>query len=75
MRLLYSGAAECSLDKQGRILIPPSLRNSISLDGEVVVVGILNKIEIWNKEIWETFLSESKEKFEDIAEELSELGF
>lgn len=75
MRLLYSGAAECSLDKQGRILIPPSLRNSISLDGEVVVVGILNKIEIWNKEMWGSFLEESKEKFEDIAEELSELGF
>lgn len=75
MRLLYSGAAECSLDKQGRILIPPSLRNSISLDGEVVVVGILNKIEIWNREMWNSFLEESKEKFEDIAEELSELGF
>lgn len=75
MRLLYSSAAECSTDKQGRILIPSSLRESISLDAEAVIIGILNKMEIWSKNMWNSFLEESKEKFEDIAEGLSELGF
>ncbi|HUU50181.1 MAG TPA: division/cell wall cluster transcriptional repressor MraZ [Nitrospinota bacterium] len=75
MRLLYSGAAECSTDKQGRILIPSYLRESISLDAEAVIIGILNKMEIWSKNMWDSFFEESKEKFEDIAEGLSELGF
>ena len=75
MRLLYSFAAECNLDKQGRILIPAPLRESVSLDGEAAVVGMSNKIEIWNRKMWDSFLSENKEKYEDIAEGLSELGF
>jgi MraZ protein len=75
MRLLYSFAAECNLDKQGRILIPAPLRESVSLDGEAAVIGMSNKIEIWNRNIWDSFLKENKEKYEDIAEGLSELGF
>ncbi|MGA1846309.1 division/cell wall cluster transcriptional repressor MraZ [Deferribacter abyssi] len=53
MRKLFSTAEDCVLDKLGRILIPPHLRENIGLNGECVIVGMMNKIEIWPKEIWE----------------------
>jgi len=69
-RSLFSGAAQCDLDKQGRIMIPPPLRDHAKLDGEVVVVGVFNRVEIWNKSLWTEYQTESSEKFEDIAEQL-----
>jgi len=72
-RSLFSGAAECDVDKQGRIMIPASLRNHAKLDGEVVVVGVFNRIEIWNKSLWAEYQTESSENFEDIAEQLWDL--
>ena len=51
-RFLFASASDVSPDKQGRILIPPRLREYASLDGEVVVAGLNNYIEIWNKDAW-----------------------
>lgn len=62
LRYLYSTAEDCVIDKQGRILIPPHLRESIHLKNECVIIGLRNKIEIWPKEKWE-------EKYEKIAVE------
>jgi MraZ protein len=46
-RFFIGGAKDCELDKQGRILIPPDLREFAKIDGEIRLVGIGNKIEIW----------------------------
>ncbi len=73
VRYFFSGATECPLDRQGRILIPPSLREFAGLEKEVVLCGLANRIEIWSKEKWDAFLSESKDNFEEIAAKLSEL--
>jgi len=60
MRFFYSGATESQLDKQGRILIPLALRQYAGLKKEVVIIGVSNRIEIWNKKRWEDFIAESK---------------
>ena len=52
-RYFMAGAAPCDVDKQGRVLIPSSLREKVGLDKDVVFVGVMSKIEIWSKERWE----------------------
>ena len=47
-RMTFSNAAECEVDKQGRILVPNSLREYAGLDREVTLVGVDNRIEIWD---------------------------
>jgi MraZ protein len=73
VRYFFSGASECPLDRQGRILIPPTLREFAGLEKEVVLTGVANKIEIWSKERWGAFLSDSQENFEEIAAKLADL--
>jgi len=52
LRFLYSRAMPCTLDKQGRILVPPPLRDYAELNGETCLIGMDHKIEIWNVERW-----------------------
>jgi len=53
LRLAFSGASEATLDKQGRIHIPPFLRTYAGLDGECVIVGVGDYVEIWSREGWD----------------------
>ena len=58
LRIFASGAAPCEMDKQGRVVVPPTLREFAKLDGEkteVVVVGALSKIEVWNAALWREY--------------------
>ena len=75
MRFFYSSAIECTLDKQGRILIPQTLREYAALDKEIVLVGQLKKIEIWSKKRWSEQIAKAHEEFDRISDVLSELGF
>ncbi|KJG10486.1 cell division protein MraZ [Photobacterium kishitanii] len=52
-RLLLGHASECELDAQGRILIPPTLRQYAQLANKIMVVGQLNKFEIWSTPLWQ----------------------
>ncbi len=52
LRFLYSGAGEAVPDKQGRILIPPPLREHAGLERDVVVIGVGGHAEIWDAEAW-----------------------
>ncbi|MCE7794710.1 division/cell wall cluster transcriptional repressor MraZ [Salipaludibacillus sp. CUR1] len=67
-RFFFSGAAECELDKQGRVNIASTLRSYAALDKECVVIGVSNRVEIWSKAIWEDYFAESEESFAEIAE-------
>jgi MraZ protein len=71
-RLFFTGAAEVSCDAQGRILIPNYLKDFAGIKREVMVVGVSNRIEIWNMEKWQNFFDTSKDDFEQIAEKLLE---
>lgn len=73
-RVFVSGAAECPLDKQGRIIIPPTLRDYGGLKKEVVFVGMTKRIEIWSKERWEAVFSESQTLIEAATDDLADLG-
>jgi len=69
-REFFSSAAPCELDKQGRIMIPGKLRKYAALDGDVTVMGVLNRIEIWNRARWNEYHMVSSTQFEDTAEHL-----
>jgi MraZ protein len=62
------------MDKQGRILVPATLRKYAKIDKELIFVGMLNKFEIWSKELWDKELEKARENFEDISESLAEFG-
>lgn len=74
-RLLYSGT-EGPLDKQGRLLVPPSLRSFAGLaeNEPVIVVGVKNRIELWNQERWNSMTADLGERGTEFAAALSELG-
>jgi MraZ protein len=73
-RFFISGAAECPIDKLGRILIPPTLRDYAQLEKNVVFTGMLRKFEIWSKERWLEEIKRSEVDFEGMGEALAELG-
>lgn len=66
-RLLLSRACDCGLDSQGRILVPASLRAAAGLEREAVVIGTLNRFEVWSPLIWEQFLSDSERLLEGLS--------
>jgi len=74
-RFMLGSAVEGVLDKQGRVLIPPSLREFASLEKEVVLVGVLDKVEIWDKAKWDASNAEVEENIEDITSNMEELGW
>jgi len=71
-RLYFSGAVEMLPDRQGRILVPQYLKDFAEIKRDVVVVGVSSRVEIWSKDKWEEFYSNSKQSFEQIAEKLVE---
>lgn len=74
IRLFFSGAVEVELDKQGRILIPPVLREYARIEKEVVIIGVSNRAEIWSASEWEAYSKEAEDSYEEIAENMVELG-
>ena len=65
-RVFIGSASECGCDTQGRILIPPRLREHANLEGKAVIAGTLDKIEIWNTERYEEDISGTLEHLEEI---------
>jgi MraZ protein len=66
-RLLLSRATDCEVDVQGRILLPPALREAVGLGRDAVVVGVLNRFEIWSPESWDAFVRESERLLDDVS--------
>lgn len=60
LRRVIASVLECEIDKQGRVLIPASLREDAGINGEVVIVGQLDKIELWEKTEWDAVTDPSK---------------
>ena len=69
-RFYFSGAAELTCDRQGRILVPGYLKEYAGIKRDVVLVGVSNRVEIWDKEEWKKFYEQFKENYEQIAEKL-----
>ena len=73
-RFFLGSAVEGEIDKQGRVLLSSSLRTYANLEKEVVLAGVLDKVEIWSKDAWEDRTAEVEENIEDIASDMEDLG-
>lgn len=71
-RFFVAGATTCELDKQGRILVPGTLREFAGLDKEVVLTGNLAKIEVWSKEKWAE--NNNYDDMDSIAASMQDMG-
>ena len=70
-RFFFSGAAEAELDKQGRVMLPAHLIEHAGLGREVVVIGVNDRIEIWDRAAWRKELAEVEGRAEHVAERLA----
>jgi MraZ protein len=70
LRVFLSGASDEAPDKQGRITIPPGLRQYAGLDRECTVIGAGSRVEIWDATAWDTYLQATEQAFSDQAEEV-----
>ena len=70
LRVFLSGAVDQEPDKQGRVVIPPMLRDYAGLGSDVVVIGVGTRAEIWNREAWEAYLAEQEQGYADIADDV-----
>ncbi len=72
LRFFYSSAADCAIDKLGRILIPQTLRDYAKFERDVFLVGAFEHIEIWSKAVWTKAEAEASQ--DDIVNTLERLG-
>lgn len=67
-RLFFSQAASTTLDRQGRLRIPTALVQWAKLEGEVVLLGVQDHVELWNRGAWEQYSAERRDRYDQIAE-------
>lgn len=73
VRFFMSGAVECTTDKQGRILIPASLRVYSEIEKDIVFIGMSNRIEVWSFNKWQSYNNEEID-MELLASQMEDLG-
>jgi len=73
-RLLVSGAVECPIDGQGRILVPPHLREHAGLQREVMIAGVGRRIEIWDRSRFDEELDRIRARGHEVSSIAAELG-
>lgn len=73
IRFFMSGAAECDLDKQGRVVLPASLREYAGISQECVVIGVGARMEIWDQQKWTSYAADAADSFGDLASGLMDL--
>ncbi len=69
-RMLAAGATDEVPDRQGRVMIPPQLREYAHLDKEIVVVGAISRVEVWDAATWSEYSTEQEAAFADMNEEV-----
>ncbi len=75
-RLFFSmSSSVVTCDKQGRIIIPQTHKSYANLTKDVVIVGVMDKIEIWDSKLWDEFEQDNGQNFEKDAEDLFQLGY
>jgi MraZ protein len=75
-RIFVGGAHDCKCDKQGRVLIPPTLKHYAQLEKEIVLVGVLDRFEIWSRQNWEREEGQMEQDLsdDDARLEVAQLG-
>jgi MraZ protein len=67
-------ASECQVDRQGRIVVPPTLRKHAGLNGEVVIIGLNDHLEMWGRDRWDKLTTRLVAEGSNISEQMAELG-
>jgi MraZ protein len=73
-RFMLGSAMDVELDKQGRVIIPDYLRQYANLTKKVVVVGLYDRMEIWDEDKWTHYKQNIEKEGSDISEQIAELG-
>lgn len=73
-RVFISAATECPIDKQGRIVIPPTLREYAALEKDIILVGMTKRIEIWARDRWLSEFEKSQKQISTKSYNLADLG-
>ncbi len=73
-RVFISAAVECPIDKQGRIIIPASLRDYAGMSRDVIIVGMTKRFEIWAKDRWDLVFNDAQSTLENLGSRLADLG-
>jgi MraZ protein len=73
-RMFFSGAVEVAPDKQGRFIIPQYLKDFAGIKKDAIVIGVSNRIEIWQTQSWQEFYNKTSVDFEKTAENMMNLG-
>ena len=73
-RRVIASAQECSIDKQGRILIPAALREDAGIKDDIVIAGLVEKIELWDRNEWNVVIDPSRFDRRTVEERLASLG-
>ena len=74
VRFFFAGAVECEIDKQGRTLIPPMLREYAGLSKDIVIIGVSNRVEIWSQDKWDSYSEAEDLEADELAEKMAMLG-
>ena len=74
VRFLSGGATPCEFDKQGRILLPATLRKFAGIEKDVILAGLPNRIEVWSEQKWNENNNYEEIDMDEIAGHLTELG-
>lgn len=74
IRALVTSVVDCPVDKQGRILLPPKTRTDAGIDKDVVLAGVLQHFEIWDKDAWEREFADMHAAFADYEEIMTAVG-
>ncbi len=74
VRAFTASKGESEIDKQGRVVLPPLLRETAKLEREVVLVGALNRIEVWDRDRWKEARTTAAQSMRSIAQDLADRG-
>lgn len=69
-RMFFSGAVDVVPDRQGRFIVPSYLKDYALIKRDTIIIGVANRIEIWNTDAWREFYANSKNSFEETAEKM-----
>ena len=72
-RMFFSGAVDVIPDRQGRFIIPQYLKDFAEIKRDTIIIGVSNRIEIWDTNVWRDFYANSKNSFEETAEKIIDI--